>query len=209
MPGSCRRVWLGSSAAGGEATALHLASQERHCVPMCPLMPCPWSQTCPSLLDYFQGFSARLASLCIHISSLYPNKLQTPEEDQPFSSSSPHVCPTSPPLAPPHLRNREVLIASCPHSMRPPTHTPTPPPRLLIVPTPSFLKHSFCLYARCKCEICRRKTSIGCPPAQGVSSFVQHDSFWSSWPICGSCGSSALPSSHSLGLSPILGIHWP
>lgn len=63
--------------------------------PRVPLMPCPWSQTCPLLLDYFQGFPARLASCCIHISSLYPNKPQTPEEDQ--LSSSPNSYPAFPP----------------------------------------------------------------------------------------------------------------
>lgn len=65
--------------------------------PRVPLMPCPWSQTCPLLLDDFQGFPARLTSLCIHISSLYPNKSQTPEEDQ--LSASPNSCPAFPPCS--------------------------------------------------------------------------------------------------------------
>lgn len=73
--------------------------------PRVPLIPCPWSQTCPLLLDYFQGFPARLASLCIHVCSLYPNKPQSPEEDQLSSSFSPNCCPASPrPLLVPPLK---------------------------------------------------------------------------------------------------------
>lgn len=157
-------MWLGAECSEVKPP-LHWASQERHCVPTCPLDALLLVSDLSIAPWLFPGIDHQpdwplSASMLVTSTP----RDQTPEEDQLSSSFSPNSCPAYPP--PPcastvsQLWNLEVLISSCPHSKSLLC--------LLVVPTPSScLKHILCLHARCKCKICRRKTSIGCPPTQG------------------------------------------
>lgn len=121
---------------------------------------------------------------------------QTPEEDQLSSSFSPNFCPAYPPLpcasTVSQLWNLEVLISSCPHSKSLLSAFwlyPLPPPAL---------NTFFVCMQGANVRFAEGRLPLAAPQLKAVSSFVQHDSFWSGWPSCGPCSSPALPSSYPL-----------
>lgn len=164
--------------------------------PRVPLMPCPWSQTCPLLLDYFQRFPARLASLCIHVSSLYPQQTSVPRGGPAVLFLLPKLlsCLSAPPGASTqsHLRNLEVLIASCTHSKSLSLLC-----AFFLYPLPPALNTAFVLQGA-NVRFAEGRLPLAAPQLEAISFFVQHDNFLRGWPSCGSCGSPVLPSSHPL-----------